>query len=106
MCSSDILKDVTIVAYGPEKVDIIIDCLTDISNRTVAEVRNTLNENGGKMGEIGSAQWAFDNPSPGIWTPKFPQVISTEGEIKLTQLLEALENHEDVQNIYTNSLKG
>ncbi len=96
------LKEVTIEAYGPEKVAIIIECLTDNSNRTVAEIRNILEKNNGKMGEVGSARWAFDNPSTGVWLAKFPQAISPEGETKLNQLLEALENHEDVQNIYTN----
>jgi YebC/PmpR family DNA-binding regulatory protein len=97
------LKELIIEAYGPEKVAIIIECLTDNSNRTVAEVRNILSETGGKMGEMGSARWAFDNPSPGVWTPKYPQAITPEGKMKLDEIIAALENHDDVQNVYTNT---
>lgn len=97
------LKEVIIEAYGPEKSAIIIECLTDNSNRTIAEIRNILNENGGKMGEIGSARWAFQNPSTGVWVASFPQNISDEGREKLTKLTEALEDHDDVQKIHTNA---
>ncbi len=98
------LDDLIIEAYGPEKSAIIIEALTDNSNRTVAEIRNILSENGAKMGEMGSARWAFDVPQQGNpWIPKFTQKISDEGKIKLQTLLEALENHDDVQKIYTNA---
>lgn len=97
------LKEVVIEAYGPEKIAIIIECLTDNSNRTVAEVRNILSETGGKMGEMGSARWAFDNPSQGVWTPKYPQTISPEGKAKLEEIIAALEDHDDVQKVYTNT---
>ncbi len=97
------LKEVVVEAYGPEKVAIIIECLTDNSNRTLSEIKNILNKTGGKPGEMGSARWAFDNPSQGVWTPKYPQVISPEGKVKLEEIVAALEDHDDVQNVYTNT---
>ncbi len=97
------LKEIIIEAYGPEKTAIIIECLTDNSNRTIAEIRNILEKNGGKMGEIGSVRWAFDNPSQGVWTPKYPQTVSLDGKAKLLEMVSALEEHDDVQKIYTNA---
>lgn len=98
------LTELIIEAYGPEKSAIIIEALTDNSNRTISEIRNILAENGAKMGEIGSARWAFDIPQPGNpWTPKFTQKISDEGKIKLQEIIEALNDHNDTQKIYTNA---
>ena len=38
----------------------------------------------------------------GEWTAKFPQDIPDEEKEKLVALLEALEDNDDVQNVYTN----
>lgn len=46
--------------YGSHGVAIIIDCLTDNKNRTVAEVRRILNRNGGRLGETGCVGWKFE----------------------------------------------
>ncbi|MGL1903825.1 MAG: YebC/PmpR family DNA-binding transcriptional regulator [Fibrobacterales bacterium] len=47
--------------YGPEGTAIIVKSLTDNKTRTVADVRNCFNKNGGNMGEPGSVSWGFDN---------------------------------------------
>ena len=44
---------------GPAGVAIMVQCMTDNKVRTVAEVRNIFNKNGGSMGESGSVSWAF-----------------------------------------------
>jgi YebC/PmpR family DNA-binding regulatory protein len=38
----------------------MIQAMTDNRNRTVAEVRNTLNKNGGNLGEAGCVDWIFE----------------------------------------------
>ena len=46
--------------FGPGGIAIIVDCLTDNSNRTVSEIRKLFEEIGGSMGESGSVSWNFD----------------------------------------------
>ncbi len=45
--------------YGPNGLAIIVDCLTDNRNRTVAEVRNAFNKSGGNLGTDGSVAYMF-----------------------------------------------
>lgn len=44
---------------GPAGIAIMVQCMTDNKVRTVAEIRNIFNKNGGAMGETGSVTWAF-----------------------------------------------
>ena len=46
-------------AYGPGGVGIIIEVATDNKNRTLPEVRHTLDKNGGRMAESGSVMFQF-----------------------------------------------
>ncbi len=63
---SGVLKDGTQLeeylfeAYGPNQVAMLIRAVSDNKNRTLAEVRNSLTKNGGKMVEAGSISWQFD----------------------------------------------
>jgi YebC/PmpR family DNA-binding regulatory protein len=52
--------EVSYEGFGPEGVAIIIDCLTDNTNRTVSEIRRLFEEVGGSLGETGSVSWNFD----------------------------------------------
>jgi YebC/PmpR family DNA-binding regulatory protein len=52
-------EDLTYEGYGPAGVALLIEISTDNKNRTVAEVRNLLDKNGGRMGEAGSVAWMF-----------------------------------------------
>ncbi len=51
---------VTYEAYGPGGVACIIECLTDNKNRTLANVRSTIEKRGGKWAESGSVAFMFD----------------------------------------------
>lgn len=46
--------------YGPNGVAIMIDCLTDNRQRTVADVRHILGKNGGNLGTDGSVAYLFE----------------------------------------------
>ena len=46
-------------AYGPGGVGIIIEVATDNKNRTLPEVRHTLDKNGGRMADSGSVMFQF-----------------------------------------------
>jgi transcriptional/translational regulatory protein YebC/TACO1 len=99
----------TIEAYGPEGSAIIIQAISDNTNRTIAEVKKILSDHDAKFATPGSVLWAFNapkegNPPTGGWESKFPQKISDESKIKLEKLIEDLDEHGDVQDIFTNIL--
>ncbi len=52
---------ITYEGYGQNGVAIIVDCLTDNKNRTVAEVRHTFSKYGGSLAENGAVSWNFEN---------------------------------------------
>lgn len=147
--------------YGPGGVALLIDCLSDNTKRTVAEVRHLLAKHGGSMGEAGSVAWMFSKKGTLSFSKKevseetlmelaleagaediqdlgdllsvttepaaFDQVkgiceknglkplsaelamvpkntIRLEGDhaAQMIKLMEILEDHEDVQNVYAN----
>jgi YebC/PmpR family DNA-binding regulatory protein len=53
-------EEVTYEGYGPGGVAIFLECLTDNTNRTVADVRYALSRYDGSMGTFGSVAWQFD----------------------------------------------
>ncbi len=55
-----VLEDVTYEGYGPGGVAIMVQCLTDNRNRTVASVRHAFSKHGGNLGENGSVGWMFE----------------------------------------------
>lgn len=54
-------EPITYEGYGPLGVAIIVECLTDNKNRTVADLRRIFSHNGGTLGETGSVNWMFEN---------------------------------------------
>lgn len=100
------IEDLVMEAYGPGGAAILITAITDNKNRAVAETKKILNENGGKWGESGSVKWAFEaaNPAGTEYKSKFPHNISKEDRGKLKKLIEGLENHDDVQKVFTNAV--
>ena len=53
-------EEVTYEGYGPGGVALFIECLTDNSNRSVADVRHKLGKFDGSLGTSGSVAWQFD----------------------------------------------
>jgi YebC/PmpR family DNA-binding regulatory protein len=103
---SEKLEELLFEAYGPAGAAILITAISDSRNRTVQEIKTILRDYNGKWAETGSVQWAFE-PAEGEewggWNSRFPQDIAGEEEKqKLVDLLEALEDNDDVQNVYTN----
>jgi YebC/PmpR family DNA-binding regulatory protein len=47
--------------YGPGGTAVMVDCLTDNKNRTVAEVRHAFSKFGGNLGADGSVNYLFNN---------------------------------------------
>jgi len=53
-------QEVTYEGYGPGGVALFIECLTDNTNRTVADVRYALSKCDGSLGTDGSVAWQFE----------------------------------------------
>lgn len=96
------LEELTMEAYGPEGSALIITAITDNRNRTVSEVKLILKKQDAKWADPGSVLWAFEIDGEGGWQAKFPQVISADGKQKLEELIEALDDQDDVDDIYVN----
>ena len=54
------LEEVTYEGFGPAGVALMIVCVTDNRNRSVAEVKTLASKNGGSVGAAGSVAWMFD----------------------------------------------
>ena len=147
--------------YGPDGIAVVVDALTDNTNRTVAELRRVFSTKGGTLGEAGSVSWMFEHMGvvrviPGSmtedelfeqllefevhnirgdqeltsvfcdakaldlvrkalvaaglkiesaaleWVPKSSMSIPDDALDKALDFLSTLQDHEDVQNVYTN----
>lgn len=153
-------EEYTYEGYGPYGIAVMIDTLSDNKNRTVAELRRLLSENGGNLADSGSVAWMFerlgviraattktedellellldhdikdlsiDNGTVEItseikavepikkvlldsgikiesaeieWVAKNTVPLSGEQATKAYDFLSALQDHDDVQNVYTN----
>ncbi|MCP4476001.1 MAG: YebC/PmpR family DNA-binding transcriptional regulator [Gammaproteobacteria bacterium] len=54
------IDEVRYEGYGPNGVAVIIDCMTDNRNRTVAEIRHAFSKTGGNLGTEGSVAYLFN----------------------------------------------
>jgi transcriptional/translational regulatory protein YebC/TACO1 len=92
------LEEVTFEAFGPGGVAMLITAVTD--NRTAPEIRHIFSKLNYQLGTPGSAIWAFTKTETG-YAPTTPLELSDDDGQKLAELIEALEEQEDVQDIYT-----
>lgn len=157
-----VYEEISYEGYGPGGVAVLVDCMTDNKNRTVADIRHAFSKSGGNLGETGCVSWMFekkgsilidkdtideeelmdkaleagaddvveeDNVFQVVTTPddfeavrgaletdgiKFieasvamiPQNVVDITEVKpakqILKLLESLEEHDDVQNVFSN----
>lgn len=54
------IEEVVYEGFGPGGAALLIQCLTDNRNRSIADVRAVMNKNGGRLGEKGSVMWMFE----------------------------------------------
>jgi YebC/PmpR family DNA-binding regulatory protein len=100
---SGILEQVLYEFYGPGGVAFLVDALTDNKNRTTQELKHLLSLQGIELASPGAASWAFTKTGS-AYTPNEPLIeIFGDAEEQLSSLLEALDEHEDVQQIFTNA---
>jgi YebC/PmpR family DNA-binding regulatory protein len=160
--NADSIEEVRYEGYGPGGVAVMVDCMTDNRNRTVADVRHAFTKFGGNLGTDGSVSYLFtklgqisypsgsdedrimeaaleagaddvvsnDDGSIDVLTAveDFPEVrdamqsmdlepeqaevtmrastsvnLSLDDAQSMIKLLETLEDHDDVQQVYSNA---
>src|SRR6185369_11375822 len=95
------LEQVVYEAYGPGGCALIIEGYTDSRNRTSQEVKHLLSLHGGSLANPGAAMWAFQKNAEGKLEPLSPIELSDDDAQKMAQLSDALEEHDDVNEVYT-----
>lgn len=78
-------EEMTYEGYGPGGVAIFVDCLTDNTNRTVADMRSTFSKHGGSLGNSGSVAYLFEQkavfevPAAGVDEDELFLVVADAG---------------------------
>src|SRR5690606_16219955 len=96
--------------YGPGGIAVMVDCMTDNRNRTVAEVRHAFSKNGGNLGSDGSVAYLFSHSGiivvpAGVDQDRVMEVAMEagaedliEGDDGTTEVLTAPEDFESVRD--------
>ncbi len=99
---AEAMDAITYEAYGPGGCALVIEALTSNRNKAAQEVKFILSENGFALAGVGSATWAFTKE--GVeWKPTMTVPLSEEDSQKLEKLIDALEDNDEVQEVYTNA---
>lgn len=97
------MESITYETYGPGGCAIIIETLTDSRNRTAQEIKHLLSKNGLSLAAPGSAAWAFTHLPDGTWEPQTTVPLSEADSESLMRILEEIDAHDDVEDVYTNA---
>lgn len=95
------LEEIVYEGYGPHGIPFIIECLTDNSTRTVANIRFYFSKSNGSLGTSGSVSFMFDRKG---------EFIFDKGEMDLDELelelidggADEIELVDDKVYVYTN----
>ncbi|MDN5863631.1 MAG: YebC/PmpR family DNA-binding transcriptional regulator [Gammaproteobacteria bacterium] len=63
------LAEITYEGYAPGGVAVLVECITDNRNRTVAEVRHAFSRHGGNLGADGSVAYLFNRVGRVLLSP-------------------------------------
>ena len=63
-------EEIRYEGYGPAGVAVIVDCLSDNRNRTVADVRHAFSKAGGNLGQTGSVAYMFASVGVLVYSPE------------------------------------
>ena len=97
------METIVYEAYGPGGTALIIEALTDNRNKAAQEVKHILAEHGSSLAAMGAASWAFERTPDQEWKAVTMTEISEEDGEKLSELVDALEENDEVQAVYTNA---
>lgn len=99
---ADNYETVTFEGYGPYGIALFIECTTDNTNRTVANIRSIFSKAGGSLGTNGSLEFLFDRKGVFLLDK---QKLKLEKETLELALIEAgatdIEDNEEYLIVYT-----
>jgi YebC/PmpR family DNA-binding regulatory protein len=87
------LEELSVEAIGPGSIALRIKAITDNSNRTIAELKKIFSNHASKMVPPGSISWMFSQPLA---------VADSNTQTQIDGLFEALDNHDDVEDVTSN----
>lgn len=100
---ADNYEEVTFEGYGPNGIAFYIDCTTDNTNRTVANIRSIFTKNGGSLGTNGSLEFLFERK--GVFVIKKEAIEQDLEELELELIEHGLDSidkeEEEIVVIYT-----
>lgn len=56
----EIYEEILYEGYGPAGAAVLVECMTDNRNRTVADIRHYFSKSSGNLGESGCVAWMFE----------------------------------------------
>jgi YebC/PmpR family DNA-binding regulatory protein len=98
------LEEVVFEGFGPGNIAIIVEAITDNKNRTLGEIKQLLNQNGGKLGSEGSVRWMFDRKGVIVINIKNQILNIKNDELELSAIEAGAEDvywHNGLLDIYT-----
>jgi len=99
------LEEVIFEAYGPGGVAVIIEGITDNKNRTLGEIKQVLNQAGGKLVGEGGVKWMFDKKGCiSVNIKDQEQNLQNREELEMMSIESGAEDiyvQDDVLDIYT-----
>ena len=90
------IEEAVYEAYSPGGVGMLIECLTDNKNRTVAEVKHTVGKYNGSMAGPGSVMWMFERK--GVIRIEDASKVSDRDTFELTLIDAGAEDIRDEEN--------
>jgi len=84
--AGEALESVSYEGFGPGGIAIMITGITDNTNRTLGEIRSTLNQNGGKLAGEGAVAWMFDKKGVIAINPKSQNPIPKNEELEMVAI--------------------
>ena len=104
---SETMESITYESYGPGGAGLVIEALTSNRNKAAQEIKFILSENDGVLGAIGSVTWGFEKKKTDqgfVWEPMMTVPVSENDYALLEKLIDALENNDEVQEVFTNAV--
>jgi len=96
------MTSVVYEAYGPGGAAVIIEALTDNTNRTLQELKAIFAKHAINLAAPGSALWAFEKTAEG-YVPTAPLSLSEDDDASLMKVMELIDALDDVEDVYTNA---
>lgn len=85
-------EEITFEGYGPHGIAFFIECTTDNTNRTVANIRAIFNKANGSLGTNGSLEFLFERK--GVFTIKESSIQQEVEELELELIEHGLDSME------------